>query len=180
MKALLYSFVGCLYVMQLALFGWAMMFFNDVPFAVILIVVASAFGIAAVALCAVNLAVGISQAYKSEYCGYKTVMIVKLVLVPYFIINFIYGFFITAAGLNPFLFMALIFVLPLMVVFTYASMLATSAYNLGAMMGKIKRRETTFGEIALVFISQLVFFLDVAGSILLYIRYRESEKRERI
>ncbi len=180
MKALLYSFVGCLYAMQIALFGWAMMFFNDVPFAFIPFVVAVLFGIAAVALCIVNLAIGFSQAYKSEYCCYKTVMIVKIILVPYFIINFIYGLLITVAGLNPFLFMALIFVLPLMVVFTYASMLATSAYNLGAMMGKIKRREITFGEIALVFISQLVFFLDVAGSILLYIRHRDGEMRERI
>ncbi len=175
MKALLYSFAGCLYAMQAMLICWAVFLINEIPFGFIFIIAAIIFGIAAFVLGCVNIAFGVSQMSKPKEGVCKTVMIIKLILMPFFVLNFIICFLITAACLNPFLFMALGIVISVMCVLTFGEMIATSSYNLGYLAHKIKYEGSTFGELALLIVSQFLYFFDVVGAIILYIRVKESE-----
>ena len=176
MKALLYSFAACLYAMQISFILWAVFFFYDIPFGLIFIVLAAMFLLAAFVLGCVNLAFGIAQISGPKDGIAKTVMIVKLILMPFFVINFIIGFMTMAAFANPFLFMALWIVIPALCVMTYAEMLVTSSYNLGAMIHRIRSKQNTFGELALFIISQFIYILDVVGAIIFYARQRNFTK----
>ena len=176
MKALLYSFAACLYAMQLCFICWAVFFFYDIPFGIVFIILAAMFLLAAFVLGCVNLAFGIAQISNPKDGMAKTVMIVKLVLMPFFVINFIIGFLTMAAFANPFLFMALWIVIPVLCVMTYAEMLVTSSYNLGALIHKIRSKQNTFGELALFIISQFIYILDVVGAVILYARQRNFTK----
>lgn len=175
MKALLYSFTGCLYAMQAMLICWAVFLIKDIPLGFIFIIAAIIFGIAAFVLGCVNVAFGVSQMSKPKEGVCKTVMIVKLVLMPFFVLNFVICFLITVACLNPCLFMALVILIPVMCVLTFLEMLVTSSYNLGYLAHKIKYEGSTFGELALFIVSQFIYFFDIVGAILLYIRFKESE-----
>ena len=175
MKALLYSFAACLYAMQICVICWAVFFLYDIPFGFIFIILAALFLIAVLVLGSINLAFGIAQVSNPKEGMDKTVMIVKLVLMPFFVINFIIGALIFAAFVNPFLFMALWIVIPALCVLTYAEMLVTSSYNIGALIHRIRSKQNTLGELALFIVSQFLYFLDVVGSIILYVRQRKSE-----
>ena len=177
MKALLYSFAACLYAMQISFICWAEFFLHDIPFAALLfIVLAAMFLLAAFVLGCVNLAFGIAQLSNPKDGMAKTVMIVKLILMPFFVINFLIGFLIMGAFANPFLFMALWIVIPALCVMTYAEMLVTSSYNVGALIHKKRSEHKTFGELAPFIISQFIYFLDVVGAIIIYARQRNFGK----
>ena len=176
MKALLYSFAACLYAMQFSFIGWAEFFLYDIPFEFIFIVLAAFFLLAAFVLACVNLAFAISQISSPKQGIIKTAMIAKLILIPFFVINFLIGFLILGAMANPFLFMAYWIVVPFLCITTYVEMFITSAYNLGVLIHRIRSKQNTLGQLALIIISQFIYFFDIVGSIILYVRQRGWEK----
>ena len=181
MKALLYTFAACLYIMQICVVCWAEFLFNDIPFGFVFLIVALLFFIAAFILGSVNLAFGISQISGVKQGLSKTVMVVKLILIPFFVMNFVIGFFTLAAFANPFLFLAgFLVILPAMFLLTFAAMLVTSGYNIGALIHRIRNRQNTFGELALFIVSQFLYFLDVVGAILIYVRFRNKAREQTV
>lgn len=180
MKALLYAFAGCLYAMQICVICWAVFLFNDIPFGFIFLIFAAVFCFAAVVLGSISLAFGISQISNPKKGMIKTVMIVKLILIPFFIGNFIIGVLVFAAFANPFLFFAGFVIIPMMLFLTYAAMFVTSSYNVGAMIHRIRSGQNTSGELALFIASQFIYLLDVVGAILIFVRQRNEEKTQTV
>ena len=176
MKAVLYSFVACLYAMQICFICWAEFFLYDIPYDFIFIIFTVAFLLAAFVLACVNVAFAFGQISNPKRGITKTAMIAKLILIPFFVMNFLIGFLILGAMANPFLFMAYWIVVPFLCITTYVEMFVTSAYNLGVLIHRIKSRQNTLGQLALIIISQFIYFFDIAGSIILFTRMRNFEK----
>lgn len=121
-----------------------------------------------------NFMLGVVYLFKEKKCPYGTVMVCKLVLVPFFILNFIYIVIIFFGSLNPFL----IFMLPLsifLMVLTYGIVLATSAYNVGYMLNKIKNGEGTILDKLILIVCHFIFVLDVIASVVLVYRNKKRE-----
>ena len=99
----------------------------------------------------------------------KTVMISKLVLIPWFIVNFYFCVLLFAGTLNPFLLILSPIVFAIEVSITYLLMITISIIDLAFVINKLKEKELTINKY-LVFVNILLFIfcLDVLGSILLY------------
>lgn len=100
----------------------------------------------------------------------KFTMILKIVLIPWFIANFILWALMILGMLNPFLFIAIPFIMALSIFGTYVYMLCSSLNNLGFLLSSIKNRTIKVKPILIVgMVFHLFFCLDVIGSIFTYI-----------
>lgn len=106
---------------------------------------------------------------------YKNLMIYKLVLIPFFIINFILWFLLISAMLNPFLFLSEFILIPLSIGFTYIILLTTSIPILTTLLSQQMKKEINLKDNKYKIISLFIFCLDVIGSILIYNKQRIKE-----
>ena len=106
----------------------------------------------------------------------KITMIIKLVLIPYYIVNFIFWGILILITINPFLLWLFPFFVVISVFFTYAYMISTSIHNLSYIFRllKDKKIEAT-GIIVFVIISQFIFVLDIIGSIILFMLLEKNK-----
>ena len=106
--------------------------------------------------------------FKEEKNPIKTTMVVKLILIPWYIINFILGVLLVTAMLNPFLYLGIPFVIFIMIFTTYIFMITTNLANYSYMIHKLIRREWKISKLLIVsIIFSLIFCLDILGAILL-------------
>ncbi|MGN1103647.1 MAG: hypothetical protein ACI4QI_02105 [Candidatus Coproplasma sp.] len=98
-----------------------------------------------------------------------TTFIVKLTLIPWFIINFFVCFLLIAGFLNPFLMLAVPLLICIEVFITYIYMVCSSlqvvAYTIRQL---IKKRIRINAAIIVGLIFSFIFVLDIVGSYLLY------------
>lgn len=106
----------------------------------------------------------------------KTVMISKLVLIPWFIVNFYFCMLMFAGTLNPFLLILAPIVAVIEISITYLLMITISFTELCFVINRLKTKELVMSKY-LVFLNILLFIfcLDCLGSILLHIKTRNIE-----
>ena len=109
----------------------------------------------------------------------KTSMIVKLVLIPYYVINFIYCFVLIAVAGNPWMMIGIPFIIFISFFNTYCSVLSTSLHSFVFVLkylikNKIKPNPATI--VGLVF--HFFFCIDVIGGILLCLGFKDLKKVE--
>ena len=98
----------------------------------------------------------------------KLSMIIKLTLIPWFLLNFLKWSAYVLGMLNPFLMIGIPLVIALGVLMTYFLMVATSANNIFYIIRSIpKSNNKALLIVSLIF--HFVFCLDVAGSIMIYV-----------
>lgn len=178
MKKLLIPYIIFLYLLQvsfLTYIGLAIAFEETSFNTELLLFIPLAFGIVAVIFGILNVVFGIIQFYKPNSNVYKVTMISKLVLIPYYVINFIISVLLLIGMLNPFLILYAFIAIPLIVVITYATMFATSTYNLGYMAYLVKRGEKEWQELIMHFIFHFIFVLDVISSMMLVFKLKFSQ-----
>lgn len=110
-----------------------------------------------------------------KHC-YKTVMIFKLALIPYYVLNFFIWFLVCGVTANPWLFLSWVIIVPLGVGSTYLTVLCTSAYSLSYTVGRVKNKEiglTT--SLILLLVLSFLFITDVISSIILCVRFRRED-----
>lgn len=158
--------------------GFFLFFFGDVSIDIVkgLLIASLVLGIIAFFLGVANIVLAITYILVPHQNKYKAIMIAKLALIPFFIMNFIICTLVCVGLLNPWLFMTSIVIVPLMIVITYGVLLVTSSYNLAHMIRALSKKEVTSKELTLHIIFHLIFVLDVVSSILLYV----NEKRVRM
>lgn len=168
-KRYLVFFIISLYLTQIPLFIDFMIINNESYNTVlenILFNFSLVFFILAIVLGLVNLIIAFTNTNNNDVI--KITMISKLVLVPYFIINFI----ICTLLIIGFAFVLTIFstfiLIPLFVFITFMTMLVTSSYNISYLINKLKNKEINFITFILHFIFQLVFICDVIDTIYIY------------
>lgn len=126
--------------------------------------------------CLASAIVSFISIFKKSDNPCKTVMISKLILIPWFIINFYFCMLLFAGTLNPFLLILAPIVAIIEITITYLLMVTISIIDLAYVINRLKSKDIKMSKY-LVFINILLFIfcLDVLGSILLYIKTKEIE-----
>jgi len=105
--------------------------------------------------------------FKSPRNSTNYTAIIKIILIPWYICNFVEWTIYGVGMLNPFLMVLGILLVFFGIVFTYVFMLATSAYNIGYVFSLIRTgKASKLMIVALVF--HFIFMLDVVGAIMLH------------
>lgn len=106
----------------------------------------------------------------------KPVMRYKIVLIPWFVMNFYFCALTIAGLLNPFLFLLAPIVAAIEISIAYLLMATISLFDLSFIINrKIKKEVEIKTSLVLSIIMLFIFCLDVIGSILLYCKYKDLE-----
>ncbi len=169
MKKWLIAFMITVYLMQISLLVGMGIFFALPDAKIYFVFIAPAvFLCLAFVLGCINIVFGVLQFKSPEPNVTKTVMLAKLSLIPFFIVNFILCILLIAGLLNPFLFMSIFIVAPLLIAITYGITFVTSSYNLGFIVNKFINGESNITTLVVCGVFHFFFVFDVIGSILLY------------
>lgn len=119
----------------------------------------------------------IISVFKGNESPTKTTMVCKLVLIPWFIINFAMCVVLLAGLLNPFFMFAIPVLIPVMICTTYVYMLATSLPDIAwAIHSLIKSEPINKGLLITSMVLQFFFCLDIAGAIMHYVTERNMNR----
>lgn len=126
--------------------------------------------------CIASAILSIISIFKKTYNPTKAVMISKIILIPWFIVNFYFCVLMFAGTLNPFLLIFAPVVAIIEISITYLLMVTISIIDLAFVINRLKSKELSMSKY-LVFINILLFIfcLDFLGSILLYTKAKEIE-----
>ncbi|MCF0117888.1 MAG: hypothetical protein HUJ61_07590 [Bacilli bacterium] len=103
----------------------------------------------------------------------KTTLIVKIVLIPWYIMNFVICFLLVAGFLNPFLMLGLPLLLIILIGGTYINMLSTSIHVVVQTIRRIINKQLPMStKLIIGIIFNFIFCLDFVGCILI----RNEEK----
>lgn len=112
------------------------------------------FGAVALVFCFIVLGSAILSFFNHSASPLKMTMIIKLVLIPFYLINFFYWFLLLSGFANPWLYIAIPLVITLAVVVTFAYMLATSLFAISYLLKLEKEKKIQLKE---AFLSALFF-----------------------
>ena len=122
-----------------------------------------------VPICAVTVVISSISVFRLNYNPTKVTMIIKLVLIPWYVMNFIFCAVLIAGFLNPFLMLAIPFAIAILVSFTFLYMLTTSLPDFFYFIYRLMKKEAKTNLPTLISVVFLFFFcLDVIGSIMLF------------
>lgn len=174
MKKLLAAYVVVTYAMQICSVAALIAAFNGRS------PLSKAFLIATAVLFAIdcvlgfsNIVVGLLQLGVPKQPVFGAVMVAKLCLIPFFIVNFVLCLLLVAGFLNPFLAWSLVLVVPLMIGLTYAALLVTSSYAICYTVRQLRTGQRTLGERLIYIVALLLFAVDNVAAVLLYVRERK-------
>lgn len=123
----------------------------------------------------VSIIIAFISIFKKGINPSKISMIIKLVLIPFYIINFVEWAILGIGSLNPFLFIIGFLAVAFGIFFTYVCMLGTSAYNIGYVFSLIRQKKIENKRLLITAtVFQFFFGLDVLGSIMLYFLTKEK------
>lgn len=119
----------------------------------------------------VNLIMALAGVFNKKDNPCKTTMIVKLVLIPWYIMNFLFCILIIAGFLNPWLMLFAPLVAAILIFNTYILMLSTSIFDIVySIRNTIKNHLEINASLVFTDIFLFCFCLDIVGSIILYIK----------
>ncbi len=169
-KRYLILFIISLYIMQISMFLDFMIINNEIYNQVLekaLFYTSFSFFILSLILGLVNLIFAFTK-INDNNGTIKITMISKLVLVPYFIINFLVCALLIAGFAFIFTILSTIILIPLFVLANFLTMLVTSSYNISYLINKFKNKEINLLTFFIHFIFQLVFIGDIIDTIYIY------------
>lgn len=109
--------------------------------------------------------------FKGKENPSKIVMICKLALIPWYILNFAMCFCLIGGMLNPFLFLAIPIVIAIMVSSTYLYMIFMSAPDICYFLHQIIKEKKKPDALTIISIVMLfIFCLDPVGGVIYYIK----------
>ena len=97
-------------------------------------------------------------------------MIVKLALIPWYLLNFFFGFLLVAGFINPFLMIGIPILIAIMMSVTYLLMVTTGFPDIAYVIHqgwKDKRKPNGLTVTGLIFL--FIFCLDILGGIFLFV-----------
>lgn len=177
MKKLLIPFVVFVYLMQISfivMFALPEELF-DSSYAILLYVPTIVLGSVAAVLGLVNIVFGFLQISRPFEGVYKTIMIIKLSLIPFFIANFVLCVMVAfALIIFPFFTLGGIVLAVLFMMMTYAITMVTSVYDICYTLYRVRTLKRGFFGMVVPFVFQFFFVLDCVGSILFYIKEKND------
>lgn len=119
----------------------------------------------------------ISIFLKNDKNNTKFIMIIKIILIPWYIANFTLWALMILGMLNPFLFVAIPIMIVLSMFGTYIYMLSSSLNNICLIISNFKNKTLEVKPLFIVgMILQLFFCIDIVGAILTFIASRQYKK----
>ena len=174
-RVLLYAQLIAMYAMQTPLYAIMVLIRfpkNDVldNWVTGLLIASLVLAILTFPLCLVTAGFSIASIFKGDESPAKATMIVKLALIPWYLLNFFFGFLLVAGFMNPFLMIAIPLLVGILSSFTYAFMLATGLPDIAYVIHRgwkerIKPNGLTITGLVFLFI----FCLDILGGIFLHV-----------
>lgn len=142
----------------------------------IIVYISMIIGVIALFVGLMNIIIAVINFARNTASPTKITTIIKLILIPYYIINFIFWGILILITINPFLLWLFPFFVVISVFFTYAYMISTSSHNLSYVFRllKDKKLEPT-AIIVFAIISQFIFVLDIVGSIMLFMLLEKNK-----
>ena len=126
--------------------------------------------------CLASAIISIISVFRKTNNMTKPVMIYKLILIPWFVINFYFCVLTIAGLLNPFLYLVAPLVAGIEISIAYLFMATISLYDLSFIINKkIKKEVEIKASLVISIIMLFTFCLDVIGSIILYCKYKSLE-----
>lgn len=117
--------------------------------------------------------------FKGKESPSEVTMVSKLVLIPWFILNFIFCACLLMGFLNPFFMIAIPFAFAIMVTTTYCYMIATSLPDITWFIRLLIKRKVKISALLIFSIVFLFFFcLDIVGGILFHVATKEVKTIE--
>lgn len=123
-------------------------------------------------LVAINIFISIVFAVQFRYLSFKTVMMFKLSLIPFYVLNFICWLICSLA-----FHLALIVLpfLPFIITYTYFTILATSSYNINKLFALCQNKKISVAQFVIHFILQIVFVTDLIDTVYLTTKQNKFE-----
>ncbi len=128
-------------------------------------------------ICIANAVLSIISIFKGNIDISKTVMKVKLALIPWYVINFAMCVILVAVMLNPFMMIGIPVVVALAIVAAYFCMVITSLPDVAYYLRKvfIEKEEQITSQKVVTIVFLFIFCLDIVGAIRFY---RENKKTQ--
>ena len=124
-------------------------------------------------VCITNMILSLVSIKKSDKNPSLLMLILKCVLIPWFVLNFAICGVLVLGMLNPFLLWAMPIVVSILVFSTYLCMVTTSLPDVAYFAGKLRKREarmTTQYVLPIVFM--FIFCMDAIGALIFFISSR--------
>lgn len=142
----------------------------------ILLIVGLVLDIIVIHIAIYNLIIGFISIFKKRSNVTKDIMIYKLILIPWFLINFYICLIFIAGTLNPWLFIFAPLLAFIFMCTTYLYMFSFSMYDIGFLLNRMIKKEIIKNKLDIISIILLHFFcLDVAFSIVSYVKHKNIE-----
>ncbi len=125
-------------------------------------------------LCVINIILGAVSTLHEVKDSSMTVMICKIIQIPWFIMNFVFCLIMIILMINPFLLIAAPIVLLLSVLSTYLFMFSSSSLDIFYLAKSRKFYHSSMNLLSFIFL--FIFVLDVVGSILIYHSLKSEKK----
>lgn len=124
----------------------------------------------------INVIFGVVNIFRGRSVPFKFTIVIKSILIPWYIINFVIWALLIIGSLNPFLMMAIPLFLFISVCFTYICMISTSTLNISYIFNQVffKRNIKINSGIIISTVFQFIFCLDIVGSIMLPILVKKQ------
>lgn len=135
-----------------------------------------ALGLGACGVQAAMVVKAIVQGFKPEPNTYKTTMIYKLVLTPFFVANYYICLFMLGGLLNPWLAWSVPFLIPVMICLTFYAMAASSSFNISYMINELVTKKKKPSALVAHLVLHCLFVSDVISSVVLYLQDRKTQK----
>jgi hypothetical protein len=156
--------------MQLPFFGLVIAIFinNDISQNIVsgIIVFCLTMSINCLLVALLNIVLALLNATKDVTMPYKTTMIIKLAMIPFYIINFFTWTIFIIGSLTPFFALFTPILITVSIVTTYFIMLSTGSQNIAYLFRQFSINKNIFYIIYAV--CHFIFCLDVIAAILLY------------
>ena len=122
----------------------------------------------------VNIAGAVYSAIHSQTLTFRTIMVFKLCLIPFYIVNF--ACWLLASMVFH---IALVVwpIIPFIILYTYFTLLGTSIYTIAKLFTLRRDGTITTKQLVIHFIWQIIFTADVIDSIYLATRMKKSETK---
>jgi hypothetical protein len=140
-----------------------------------------AFGIVALIVALINAILALIHVFRCSVPPTKTSMVIKIVLIPFYLMNFFYWALLAAGFCNPWLMLGVPLIITLGAIITFCYMISTSAPNLFYLfrLGKEKKLKAN-GYYVTAIVFHFFFILDVVGAIMLDHLLKKEEKANTI
>ncbi|MCR5348337.1 MAG: hypothetical protein K6E59_01855 [Bacilli bacterium] len=121
-------------------------------------------------LCLLNAGFSIASIFKGEESPTKTTMVVKVALIPWYALNFVFCFLLVAGFMNPWLMLAIPVLVGVLVSVTYLFMLSTTLPDVAFLIRQGWKRRVRPNGLTIVGLVFLFFFcLDILGAVFVHI-----------